>query len=102
MNNPYLEADCYELNLRIANCHPLELDWISRLIFAIRISEDYDTVMVLMGELMIHAEPLDTWYLTVAMFLDKKEVDMLQPILEQIVNNEEYFFSEFVVYDMVI
>lgn len=90
--------DSLELNMRIANCHPLELEWISKLVFAVRIEEDQDEVMRLMGELLMHPEPLDTWYLTVSMFLDQPEVDFLEPILRRITESEDYFYAEFCVH----
>lgn len=88
--------DELELNLRIANCHPLELQWISDLLIALRI-EDNPDILSIIGELMLHPNPLDTWHLTIAMFLNNDEVCKLAPIVEKIVEDEDYFFSEFVV-----
>ena len=93
-----MTMDELDLNLRIANCHPFELQWISQLLIALREVESSESeVLEIIAALMYHPHPLDTWNLTIAMFLNNDEVARLSPIVEKIAQDQDYFFSEFVI-----
>lgn len=94
-HNKYFDMDCLELNIAIANLHPIAMNWISDLLMAVRFKKNEMLIMELIIELMMYPEPLDTFYIMEAMWLNPEEVDYLRPIVSKIMANPDYYIAEF-------